>query len=82
LTPGTAGFAALIFAQRAFWAATRRARPAALGPPFFFGALAATGLVIVLVNGTEFHNYRELESILGTQVYFATPHHAWERGTN
>ena len=33
-------------------------------------------------NGTEFHNYRELENILGTQVYFATPHHAWERGTN
>ncbi len=33
-------------------------------------------------NGTEFHNYRELESILATQVYFATPHHAWERGTN
>jgi transposase, IS30 family len=33
-------------------------------------------------NGTEFHNYRELESILGTKVYFATPHHAWERGTN
>jgi IS30 family transposase len=33
-------------------------------------------------NGTEFHNYRELEDILGTQVYFATPHHAWERGTN
>jgi IS30 family transposase len=33
-------------------------------------------------NGTEFHNYRELESILDIQVYFATPHHAWERGTN
>lgn len=33
-------------------------------------------------NGTEFHNYRELESLLGTEVYFATPHHAWERGTN
>jgi IS30 family transposase len=33
-------------------------------------------------NGTEFHNYLELESILDTQVYFATPHHAWERGTN
>ncbi len=33
-------------------------------------------------NGTEFHNYRELESSLDTQVYFATPHHAWERGTN
>jgi IS30 family transposase len=33
-------------------------------------------------NGTEFHNYRDLESRLGTRVYFATPHHAWERGTN
>jgi IS30 family transposase len=33
-------------------------------------------------NGTEFHNYRELEASLGTRVYFATPHHAWERGTN
>jgi IS30 family transposase len=33
-------------------------------------------------NGTEFHNYRELETILDTEVYFATPHHAWERGTN
>src|ERR1019366_7252471 len=33
-------------------------------------------------NGTEFHNYRELEKLLDTQVYFATPHHAWERGTN
>jgi len=33
-------------------------------------------------NGTEFHNYRELESILNTKVYFATPHNAWERGTN
>jgi IS30 family transposase len=33
-------------------------------------------------NGTEFHNYQELETILGTEVYFATPHHAWERGTN
>ena len=33
-------------------------------------------------NGTEFHNYRELENRLGTRVYFAAPHHAWERGTN
>ena len=33
-------------------------------------------------NGTEFHNYPELESRLGTRVYFATPHHAWERGTS
>ena len=29
-----------------------------------------------------FHNYREMESILGTRVCFATPHHAWERGTD
>jgi IS30 family transposase len=33
-------------------------------------------------NGTEFHSYLELESILDTEVYFATPHHAWGRGTN
>ena len=33
-------------------------------------------------NGCEFHNYKDLENILGAQVYFATPHHAWERGTN
>ena len=34
-------------------------------------------------NGTEFQlAYRELENIPGTQVYFATPHHAQERGTN
>jgi IS30 family transposase len=39
-------------------------------------------LTITSDNGTEFHNYRELENILDTQVYFATPHHAWERGTN
>jgi IS30 family transposase len=33
-------------------------------------------------NGTEFHNYQELEHTLDTMVYFATPHHAWERGSN
>lgn len=33
-------------------------------------------------NGTEFHGYRELEDATGTLVYFATPYHSWERGTN
>ena len=33
-------------------------------------------------NGTEFHGYRALEQRTGVPFYFATPHHAWERGTN
>ena len=33
-------------------------------------------------NGSEFHMYKQLEQRLGTKVYFATPHHAWERATN
>jgi IS30 family transposase len=33
-------------------------------------------------NGAEFHGYKEIERQLGAIVYFATPHHAWERGTN
>lgn len=33
-------------------------------------------------NGTEFHGYPYIERHLGARVYFATPHHAWERGTN
>ena len=33
-------------------------------------------------NGTEFHGYRRIERKSGVKFYFATPHHAWERGTN
>jgi IS30 family transposase len=33
-------------------------------------------------NGTEFHSYAALERRIPTRFYFATPHHAWERGTN
>jgi IS30 family transposase len=33
-------------------------------------------------NGAEFHGYKQIEQALKTTVYFATPHHAWERGTN
>jgi len=32
-------------------------------------------------NGTEFHDYREIETASGARFCFATPHHAWERGT-
>ena len=37
---------------------------------------------ITVDNGTEFHEYTILERATGTRFYFATPHHAWERGTN
>ena len=33
-------------------------------------------------NGTEFHDYTTIERTTGALFYFATPHHAWERGTN
>jgi IS30 family transposase len=33
-------------------------------------------------NGTEFHEYAALERATTARFYFATPHHAWERGTN
>ena len=33
-------------------------------------------------NGTEFHAYKQVEAATGVRFYFATPHHAWERGTN
>lgn len=39
-------------------------------------------LTITADNGTEFHSYREIEKATGVKFYFATPHHAWERGTN
>jgi IS30 family transposase len=37
---------------------------------------------ITVDNGTEFHDYAQLEQATATRFYFATPHHAWERGTN
>lgn len=33
-------------------------------------------------NGVEFHGYKAIEHALDATFYFATPHHAWERGTN
>jgi IS30 family transposase len=37
---------------------------------------------ITVDNGTEFHAYAEIENRTQTRIYFATPHHSWERGTN
>ncbi|MFN0178046.1 MAG: IS30 family transposase [Gemmatimonadales bacterium] len=37
---------------------------------------------ITVDNGTEFHGYRAIEHQTAARFYFATPHHAWERGTN
>ena len=33
-------------------------------------------------NGTEFHDYKDIEHATAVTFYFATPHHSWERGTN
>jgi IS30 family transposase len=37
---------------------------------------------ITVDNGTEFHGYAAIERATAAEFYFATPHHAWERGTN
>jgi transposase, IS30 family len=37
---------------------------------------------ITVDNGTEFHAYAALERATAARFYFATPHQAWERGTN
>ena len=33
---------------------------------------------ITVDNGTEFHDYTQLERTTAARFYFATPHHAWE----
>ena len=37
---------------------------------------------ITFDNGTEFHDYRLLEARFPVKIYFATPYHSWERGSN
>ena len=37
---------------------------------------------LTLDNGTEFHGYRDVEQAAGVQIYFARPHHPWQRGSN
>ena len=33
-------------------------------------------------NGTEFHQYRDIEAAHKVRFYFANPYHSWERGSN
>jgi transposase, IS30 family len=33
-------------------------------------------------NGTEFHQFRQVEQQTPVRFYFARPYHSWERGTN
>lgn len=37
---------------------------------------------ITVDNGTECHSYKALEERVAARFDFATPHHAWARGTN
>lgn len=37
---------------------------------------------LTLDNGTEFHGYRDVEAATGVRIYFARPHHPWQRGSN
>lgn len=37
---------------------------------------------ISLDNGSEFSEFKELETSLNTEIYFAEPHKPWQRGTN
>lgn len=43
---------------------------------------AAVFKTITADNGTEFHQYPEIEKATDVRFYFATPHHSWERGSN
>ena len=33
-------------------------------------------------NGTEFHQFKQIEERTGVPFYFAKPYHSWERGSN
>jgi IS30 family transposase len=39
-------------------------------------------ITITADNGSEFHSYKEIEKETQCSIYFANPHHSWERGTN
>lgn len=37
---------------------------------------------LTLDNGTEYHNYRELDEHSDVVCYFVTPYHSWDPGSN
>ena len=70
------GFAMLgQLADRSSRGTSRRLRRLIRRAPQRFHTLTAD-------NGTEFHDYKVVERTTGVTFYFATPYHAWERGSN
>jgi len=61
--------------ERTVAALNRRLLQMIAGCPELFKTITAD-------NGTEFHGYRQIEAATGIPIYFATPYHSWERGTN
>ena len=61
--------------RRTVAALNRRLLEMIRGLPSLFKTITAD-------NGTEFHGFRQIEHLTGTTIYFATPYHSWERGTN
>jgi IS30 family transposase len=61
--------------QRTVAALNRRLLEMIRGFPHLFKTITTD-------NGTEFHGFRQIERLTGTMIYFATPYHSWERGTN
>lgn len=62
-------------AERTVAAANQRLLQLIEGRPDLFKTITAD-------NGTEFHGFQQIESSTGVKVYFATPYHSWERGSN
>ena len=62
-------------AARTTQATTRRTIRLVRRHPHRFSTMTAD-------NGTEFHDYGTIERVTRVPFYFATPHHAWERGTS
>lgn len=62
----------------------RRRNVAALNARLLELITAHPGLFLTITadNGSEFHGFAQVEHLTGVPIYFATPYHSWERGTN